>query len=86
MYGYSIGWINTHALAPLDRPLGQFGGAFKFFNYWDLLIQFILFTLIVYCDIFVSKSNKQPSKRSNVLIKLRDIVHHGLALPVGLVC
>lgn len=85
MYGYSIGWINTHTNVSLAHPTNNFGGSFKYFSYWNLLIQFILFTLIVYCDIFINKTIKHSSKRYNVLIKLRDTVHHSLALPLGMV-
>ncbi|XP_053208582.1 androgen-induced gene 1 protein-like [Panonychus citri] len=86
MYGFAIGWINTHPSVPPYESVGAFGGSLKFLTYWNLLTQFILFTLINYCDFFLLSSDGtfKHNQSSSVLIKLRDIVHHGLALPLGL--
>lgn len=84
MYAFAIGWINTH---PLPPDTINFGGNIKYLTYWNLLFQFALFALINYCDIFLPQTGRhRPNAiRSNVLLKLRDLIHHGIALPIGMV-
>ena len=84
IYGFAIGWINTH---PMPSEMTSFGGNAKYLTHWNLLIQFALLALINYCDIYLSPTgqNRSNTNRSNVLSKLRDLIHHGIALPVGLV-
>lgn len=80
LYGFAIGWINTHPL-----PSHSFAGNLKYLTYWDLLAQFALFSLINYCDIFLPNDHRSNASRANVLTKLRDLLHQGIAFPVGTV-
>lgn len=82
LYGLAIGWINTHPLPPNSF---NFAGNLKYLTYWNLIAQFALYSLINYCDIFLSNNDRAIVSRANVLTKLRDLLHQGVAFPVGMV-
>ncbi|XP_015924926.1 androgen-induced gene 1 protein isoform X2 [Parasteatoda tepidariorum] len=63
---------------PHKKPQDHFAGRLKYLTYWNLLVQFLFFTLSSIMDFM-----KTSSSSYNKLTKLRDKFYAGIVLPYG---
>jgi hypothetical protein len=75
LYGSALYFFWTANHFPTPKPQGKIGGHFKFLTAWDVYVQFFVSTL----SVLVAVSNCSKIRA------FRDWIHHGLALPYGLV-
>lgn len=80
-YGYSLCWLFLNELPPKDRT--TIGGRLKFLTYWDLWIQFMIFSLSLVCDFIANPNNNRNKAKQSSIVGLRDLIFNALALPIG---
>ena len=74
-------FVYTYLLPDYPYNFIKNGGVFRLITMWSNIIHSVTFTLSIFCD-FISYVN--PDAERTQLIRIRDLLFNGLALPLGI--
>ena len=74
-------FLYAYIFDDFPRNLIKNGGFFRTITNWNLLIQWITFTITLFCDIL---SYVKPNAERTRLVRIRDTLFNSLALPLGI--
>jgi len=87
LYGYAIYWMYVNLDIPSRKPQGKFAGRWKFLTYWDLIIQFVFYSMAVLTNVLIlargGKMRRSSSDPTQRLIRYRDLFFNSLAFPLA---